>query len=385
MNRPFVGSGLNPTKVDHATDAWDTIDWLVKHVPESNGKVGILGISYDGFTALAALVNPHPALAVAVPMNPMVDGWRGDDWFHNGAFRLMNASYVWEQVAHARQQQSLLVGAAPISTRNSCGPVRPAGWPHRRGLEQIGFWRNLVEHPAYDTWWQAQAMDLILAKQPLKVPVMLVHSLWDQEDIYGATAVYRAIEPLDTANDKVFLTLGPWFHGQQIEQASALGRIKWDQDTAKMVALACAGAIPGALPEGRNPWTWRPVDCLPERQQRVAAPGLVARSSATRQAVSETRCGAGVRGCDRTCADGGICVGSGPPGQLRAATGARCELRGRPLDRLAGWRPAQCRCPTRCAELRVGGADHQRDAGGHAYACISRRPPAARTATGWSS
>src|SRR5262245_7517586 len=84
VNRPLRGP-LNPTPVDHATDTWDTIDWLVKNVPESNGKVGILGISYDGFLPLMALVNPHPALKVSVPMNPMVDGWIGDDWFHYGA------------------------------------------------------------------------------------------------------------------------------------------------------------------------------------------------------------------------------------------------------------------------------------------------------------
>lgn len=93
MNRPFQGP-LNPTPVDHATDTYDTIDWLIKNIPETNGKVGILGISYDGFTTLAALVHPHPALKVAVPMNPMVDGWRGDDWFHNGAFRQQNMSYI---------------------------------------------------------------------------------------------------------------------------------------------------------------------------------------------------------------------------------------------------------------------------------------------------
>ncbi len=96
MNRPLHGP-LNPTPVDHATDTYDTIDWLVKNVPESNGKVGILGISYDGFTTLMGLFHPHPALKVAVPMNPMVDGWRGDDWFHNGAFREQNMGYIYEQ------------------------------------------------------------------------------------------------------------------------------------------------------------------------------------------------------------------------------------------------------------------------------------------------
>ena len=86
MTRPIRGP-LNNTPVDHVTDAWDTIDWLVKNVRQSNGKVGMVGSSYEGFTVLMALADPHPALKAAVPMSAMVDGWRGDDWFHNGAFR----------------------------------------------------------------------------------------------------------------------------------------------------------------------------------------------------------------------------------------------------------------------------------------------------------
>jgi len=98
MNRPLHGP-LNPTPVDDATDCYDSIEWLVRNTPESNGKVGILGISYNGFEPLMALVNPHPALKVAVPMNPMVDGWMGDDWFHNGAFRQQNIPYIHDQEA----------------------------------------------------------------------------------------------------------------------------------------------------------------------------------------------------------------------------------------------------------------------------------------------
>src|SRR2546428_12791938 len=98
MNRPLHGP-LNPTAVDHSTDTYDTIDWLVKNIPESNGRVGILGISYDGFTPLMALVNPHPALKVSGPMNPMVDAWMGDDWVHYGAFRQLNMPYIYEQEA----------------------------------------------------------------------------------------------------------------------------------------------------------------------------------------------------------------------------------------------------------------------------------------------
>src|SRR5207237_541454 len=100
------------------------------------------------------------------------------------------------------------------------------------GLEQVGFWRKILEHPSYDSFWQQQAMDKVLAEQPLKVPTMLVHSLWDQEDIYGAIAVYKAIKPKDTNNDKVFLVLGPWHHGQEIVDGSMLGILKFNSDTA---------------------------------------------------------------------------------------------------------------------------------------------------------
>ena len=229
MTRPLHGP-LNPTEVDHATDTYDTIDWLVKNLPESNGKVGILGISYDGFLPLMALVNPHPALKVSVPMNPMGDGWMGDDWFHNGAFRQQNMPYIWEQ--EATRDNSSLWWTDHFDDYDVYMEAGSAGELGRRhGLEQVGFWRKLLEHPSYDSWWQLQAMDKILAAQPLKVPVMLVDSLWDQEDIYGATAVYKAIKPKDAGDDKVFLVLGPWHHGQEIGDGSTLGALKFNSDT----------------------------------------------------------------------------------------------------------------------------------------------------------
>jgi len=228
MNRPLHGP-LNPTPVDHSTDTYDTIDWLVKNIPESNGKVGILGISYDGFLPLMALINPHPALKVSVPMNPMVDGWMGDDWFHNGAFRQQNMPYIYEQVVTRKNDEKWWTDHFDDYDLYMEGSAGDIGRTH--GLEQSGFWRKLIAHPAYDSFWQDQAMDKILAEQPLKVPVMLVHSLWDQEDIYGAPAVYRAIKPKDVNNDKVFLVIGPWHHGQEIEDGSSLGAIKFNSDT----------------------------------------------------------------------------------------------------------------------------------------------------------
>jgi uncharacterized protein len=230
MNRPLRGP-LNPTNVDHATDTYDTIDWLVKNIPESNGKVGILGISYDGFLPLMALVNPHPALKVSVPMNPMVDGWMGDDWFHNGAFRQQNMPYIYEQ--DGSRTNDYKWWTSNFDDYDMFMQAVSAGeLGKRRGLEQTGFWRKLLEHPSYDSFWREQAVDKLLAKEPLKVPVMLVHSLWDQEDIYGALAVYKAIKPKDTRNDKVFLVMGPWHHGQEIADGSKLGALNFHSDTA---------------------------------------------------------------------------------------------------------------------------------------------------------
>jgi putative CocE/NonD family hydrolase len=230
MSRPLRGA-LNPTPVDHSTDTYDTVDWLVKNVPETNGRVGILGISYDGFLPLMALVNPHPALKVAVPMNPMVDGWRGDDWFHNGAFRQQMMAYLYDQEAsRASDTKWWTSHFDEYDMFMQAGSAGELGL--RRGLEQIGFWRKIVEHPSYDAFWRDQAMDRILAAQPLNVPVMLVHSLWDQEDIYGAIAVYKALETKDAGNDKVFLVMGPWHHGQEIADGSTLGALNFRSDTA---------------------------------------------------------------------------------------------------------------------------------------------------------
>ncbi|MBI2837846.1 MAG: CocE/NonD family hydrolase [Acidobacteria bacterium] len=230
MNRPLRGP-LNQTPVDHSTDTYDTIDWLVKNIPESNGKVGILGISYDGFLPLMALVNPHPALKVSVPMNPMVDGWMGDDWFHNGAFREQNMTYIYEQ--EAARDSKIKWWTSHFDEYEMFMQAGSAGeLGRRRGLEQVGFWRKILEHPSYDAFWRDQAVDKLLASQPLNVPVMIVHSLWDQEDIYGAIAVYKAIEPKDVHNDKVFLVMGPWRHGQEIRDGSSLGALRFDSDTA---------------------------------------------------------------------------------------------------------------------------------------------------------
>ena len=116
-----------------------------------------------------------------------------------------------------------------------------AGMARMHGLDQVGFAVKLLNHPAYDAFWQEQAIDKLLAKEKLSVPVMLVHSLWDQEDIYGNIAVYKALKPQDPDNSKVFLVAGPWFHHQQRLDGSAIGAIHFGSDTARYFRPICCG------------------------------------------------------------------------------------------------------------------------------------------------
>ena len=229
MNRPVRGP-LNPTRVDHPTDTWDTIDWLVKHTPESNGRVGTIGTSYDGFTTLMSLVEPHPALKAAVPMNPMVDVWKGDDWFHNGAFRQEMMSYVYGQTAQKDSGEDWFsLRYDDYDTFLHYGSAGAFGTA--MGMDQLPFWRRLTQHSAYDGFWQGQAVDRILAARPLTVPTLLVDGQWDQEDIYGAPAVWRALKA--QAGGKLHLVIGPWYHGEENGAAAKLGALDWGSDTGK--------------------------------------------------------------------------------------------------------------------------------------------------------
>ncbi|HEY2383410.1 MAG TPA: CocE/NonD family hydrolase [Terriglobia bacterium] len=229
MTRPLRGP-LNKSSVDHSTDAYDTIDWLVKNVPESNGRVGMVGSSYEGFTVVMALVNPHPALKAAVPESPMVDGWMGDDWFHYGAFRQINLDYFSEQTSVKGEGASVVrEGYDDYANFLRAGSV--GNWAKAAGFDQLPWWHKVGEHPAYDEFWQDQALDKIMAAQPLTVPTIWLQGLWDQEDMWGAIHSYLAVEPKDTNNDKNFLIMGPWYHSQINRDGFSLGPFRWNGDT----------------------------------------------------------------------------------------------------------------------------------------------------------
>ena len=229
ITRPPVGP-LNPTKVDHTTDAWDSIDWLVKNTPESNGKVGMLGSSYEGFTVVMALLNPHPALKVAAPESPMIDGWMGDDWFHYGAFRLANIGWIGSQTGYKGE------GTAPNrpdwDDYDTFRRIGSAGdWAKQFGYDQLPAWNKMSQHVAYDAFWQGQALDKLLAKNPSNVPTLWEQGIWDHEDMYGAITTFEALQKTGQA-DKNFLLMGPWRHSQFNYNGSKLGQLEFEGDTA---------------------------------------------------------------------------------------------------------------------------------------------------------
>jgi hypothetical protein len=222
---------LNTSGINDTTDAYDTIDWLVKNVSESNGKVGMIGSSYEGFTVVMALIDPHPALKVACPESPMVDGWMGDDWFHYGAFREINLDYFAEQT-EVRGSGQMIPREGRDDYTNYLKIGSAGDFARSGGLDQLPFWRKVEEHPAYDGFWQGQALDTIMAKAPLKVPVMWLQGLWDQEDMWGAIHSYEVVEPKDSTNTMNYLVMGPWRHSQVNYEAYSLGALRWEGDTA---------------------------------------------------------------------------------------------------------------------------------------------------------
>jgi putative CocE/NonD family hydrolase len=231
MNRPIVGP-LNNTKIDESTDAYDTIDWLVKNVPESNGKVGTIGSSYLGFLTLASEINPHPALKAAVPQSPMVDGWMGDDWFHNGAFRVGGFDFaVSQSTGKADADASIPVGTGDDYSRYlEAGSM--ADYARKYNVENIPFVQKLMQNPAYTEFWSGQAVDKWMAAHPLTVPTMLEVGQWDQEDSYGGPAVYKALKDKYEGSGLLHLVIGPWRHSGANHYGYELGDITFNGDTA---------------------------------------------------------------------------------------------------------------------------------------------------------
>ena len=231
VTRPVIGP-LNQTKVDHTTDAYDTIDWLVNkaNLPESNGRVGMIGSSYEGFTVVMALLHPHPALKVAAPESPMIDGWMGDDWFHYGAFRLANIAWLGAQTGYKGAGKAPPTGG--WDDYDNFRDIGSAGeWAKKSGYDQLPYWQKMVSHPAYDAFWQGQALDKLLAANPSNVPTIWEQGLWDQEDMYGAIHSWETLKAAGRTGNN-YLVMGPWRHSQVNREGRSLGPFQWNGDTA---------------------------------------------------------------------------------------------------------------------------------------------------------
>jgi putative CocE/NonD family hydrolase len=185
--RPQAVSG-DPKGVDESTDAWDTIDWLVKNLPKNNGKVGVIGISYRGWLAGLAGVNPHPALKAISPQAPVTDAWMGDDFFHQGAFRQTQAAAV---AAYIESDKGFSI-PLPDQYDFYLGFPTLDSLARGIGVSDRPTWSGAVAHPAWDGYWQARAMQNVLTRPA--VPTLFVGGFWDEEDILGPQLAYRTVE-----------------------------------------------------------------------------------------------------------------------------------------------------------------------------------------------
>ncbi len=229
MLHPVHDPATDPKGIDEATDTYDTIDWLVKNVPHNNGRVGMDGISYDGYLVTMGMINPHPALKAASEQACMGDTYLGDDFFHNGAFRL---SYAFEYAALL--ETSAENYSFPFDRFDlydwylRLGPLSNANAKYFH--DKIPTWNDFIAHSSYDDFWKHHAVAYGL-KQPT-VPNLNVAGWWDQEDFYGPTATYERLEKVDTKNLNYFVA-GPWNHGGWGRgTGSSLGDIPFGSETS---------------------------------------------------------------------------------------------------------------------------------------------------------
>jgi uncharacterized protein len=227
MQRPARAPG-DTKSLDEGTDTFDTIEFLLKHVPNHNGRVGMLGVSYDGWTTIMGAIEPHPALKAISPQASPADMWLGDDFHHNGAFRL---SYAFEYAAMMESGKDVQPFQFDrYDTFDWYLDLGPLANANRQYLhEKIPTWNDFVAHPDYDAFWKRQTM--VPHLQSVKVPTLNVAGWWDQEDFYGPLAIYETLEKHDTGGMN-YLVVGPWNHGGWTRAGDTLGPVGFGSDTA---------------------------------------------------------------------------------------------------------------------------------------------------------
>jgi uncharacterized protein len=212
--------------VDESTDTYDTVAWLLANIPNHNGRVGVYGISYPGFLAMAAGIDPHPAVKAISPQAPMIDVWMGDDFFHNGAFR---QTYGYD---YAYGMETTKETGSPEPKPDTYDYFLSAGSfeaaAKREGVDKLPSGAAFLQHPAYDDTWRSRGVQWHLHK--VSVPTLFVGGFWDQEDMFGPQEAYAKAEAQDVHQEN-FLVLGPWNHGQWGNTTRHLGAIQFGEPT----------------------------------------------------------------------------------------------------------------------------------------------------------
>jgi len=237
MSRPMVEHAADrkdPKAIDESTDAYDTVEWLLKNVPGNNGRAGVVGTSYPGFLAMAAGIDPHPAVKAISPQAPMIDVWVGDDFFHNGAFRQtygydyvkgMESSKEVAEVSYGKKNDPPVDGYDYFLARGSFEQD-----VKQSGSKMLPTWKLFLEHPAYDGTWSSRGVQRWMNK--VQVPTLSVGGYYDQEDMWGPQEEYDRLEPHDDQHQN-FLVLGPWRHGYWGSSSRHLGNLQYGEPIGK--------------------------------------------------------------------------------------------------------------------------------------------------------
>ncbi|WP_254062273.1 CocE/NonD family hydrolase [Acidobacterium sp. S8] len=291
MNRPIVDhhdpKSSDPNNIDETTDAYDTVGWLIKNLPNNNGRVGVVGISYPGFLAIESGIDPNPAVKAISPQAPMTNLWLGDDFFHNGAWR---QSYGYDYAIGLETSKENAFSKIDEDAYNfflDAGSL--AGDIKKANVGVLPTWKGFIDHPSCDHYWQIRAVEDHLTK--VNVPTLEVGGWWDQEDMWGPQAEYASLKPHDK-NNEVFIVLGPWNHGQWSRTTRSLGNVNFgaatgDQFRAQIEAPFFAHYLKdegtfdlkdaASFQTGTNRWmrydAWPPKENITERNLYLDADG----------------------------------------------------------------------------------------------------------------
>ncbi len=233
MNRPVVhemGNHADTSKVDESSDTYDTVEWMLKNIPNNNSRVGVLGVSYPGFLAMMAGVDHHPAVKAISPQAPMTDVWMGDDFFHNGAFRQTYGFDYVLQLERAKNDQTVDMKEDTYSYFLRMGNFATAAADAK--MTNLPTAQRFLTEPAYTKFWQDMAVEKRLGKP--EVPTLETGGWWDQEDMWGTQEEYAKLRAHEDSSDpqhRVFLALGPWNHGGWGTTTEHLGAIQFGAST----------------------------------------------------------------------------------------------------------------------------------------------------------